>query len=197
MVSLRNLLSLLPVQGTTRHARCLVARDPLQTYFRHNPFLKARIMNDRESARGRIARVAWLLDNSIPLPGVRFRIGIDAILGLIPGIGDVLGVLLSSYIVREAARAGAPPSVLARMTFNVAVEGIVGMVPFLGDIFDAAWKANQRNLALFDAHLANPQRTRRSSRVFVGLMIVVLVAFLALMGAVSFFVMRAVWQAVT
>jgi hypothetical protein len=154
-------------------------------------------MDDRDGTRGRMARIAWLLDNSIPLPGGRFRIGLDAILGLIPGIGDVLGVLLSSYIVREAARAGAPPSVLARMTFNVALEGVVGMVPFLGDIFDAAWKANQRNLALFDAHLANPQRTRRSSRMFVGLMIAGLIAFVVLLGAVSFFVMRAVWQALT
>ncbi|HYH40346.1 MAG TPA: DUF4112 domain-containing protein [Burkholderiales bacterium] len=152
-------------------------------------------MDDRDDARQRIARIAWLLDNSIPLPGMRFRIGLDAILGLIPGIGDVLGVLLSSYIVREAARAGAPPSVLARMTFNVALEGLVGMIPFLGDAFDAVWKANQRNLALFDAHLANPRGTARSSRAFVALLVVALVAFLGLAAAVSFFVMRAIWQA--
>src|SRR5918996_1184588 len=102
-------------------------------------------MDDIEAVRRRLARLAWLLDNSIALPGTRFRIGLDAILGLVPGLGDLLGVLLSSYIVREAARLGAPPSVLARMVWNVAIEGIAGMVPFLGDVFDAACKANQRN----------------------------------------------------
>src|SRR5918999_2546085 len=108
-------------------------------------------MNDVDAARRRLARLAWLLDNSIPLPGTRFRIGIDAIIGLVPGLGDLLGVLLSSYIVREAARLGAPPSVLTRMAFNVAPEGLVGLVPVVGDVFDAAWKANQRNLVLLDA----------------------------------------------
>jgi len=151
-------------------------------------------MEDLELVRRRLARLAWLLDNSIPLPGMRFRIGLDPILGLIPGLGDVLGVLLSSYIVREAARAGAPPSVLTRMTFNVAIEGIVGMVPFAGDIFDAAWKANQRNLDLFEAHLANPRRTVRSSRVFVGVLLAGLVAFIALIAVVGFLLVRALWQ---
>ena len=152
-------------------------------------------MEDHQEVRRRLARLAWLLDNSIPLPGVKFRIGLDAILGLIPGFGDLLGVLLSSYIVREAARAGAPPSVLTRMAFNVAVEGIVGIVPVLGDVFDAAWKANQRNLALFEAHLANPRRARASSRAFVAGLIAVLVAFIALTGAAAFLVVRALWQA--
>lgn len=150
---------------------------------------------DVHSIRRRISRVAWLLDNSIALPGTRFRIGLDALIGLIPGIGDVVGVLLSSYIVREAARAGAPASVLARMTFNVAVEGIVGMVPFLGDVFDAAWKANQRNLALFEAHLQDPARTAKSSTAFLALMIAVLVVVLLLTGAAAFMAFRALWQA--
>src|SRR5215210_28140 len=101
-----------------------------------------------DAIRRRLGRIAWLLDSSIPLPGVRFRIGIDAILGLVPGLGDLFGVLLSSYIVREAARLGAPPSVLMHMAWNVAIEGVVVMVPFIGDLFDAAWKANQRNFAL-------------------------------------------------
>src|SRR5687767_7792816 len=98
-------------------------------------------MEDVDAVRRRLARLAWLLDSAIPLPGTRFRIGIDAIIGLIPGLGDLAGVLLSSYIVREAARIGAPPSVLTRMAFNVAVEGLVGIVPFAGDVFDAVWKA--------------------------------------------------------
>jgi hypothetical protein len=100
-------------------------------------------------------------------------------------------VLLSSYIVREAARLGAPPSVLTRMVFNVAVEGIVGIVPFLGDVFDAAWKANQRNFALLEQHLDHPTHAARSSRWFVALLLTALIAFIAIVGAVGFFVLRA------
>lgn len=148
-----------------------------------------------EGARRRLARVAWLLDSSIPLPGMKFRIGLDAILGLLPGVGDLLGVVLSSYIVREAARLGAPPTLLTRMAFNVAVEGVVGMVPFLGDVFDAAWKANQRNVALLDAHLADPHRTARSSRWFVTLLMIALIAFMVLVGIAGFLLLRALVNA--
>jgi hypothetical protein len=153
-------------------------------------------MTDYDPIRRRLARIAWLLDNSIPLPGVKFRIGLDAILGLIPGLGDVLGVILSSYIVREAARLGAPPSLLARMAWNVAIEGIVGMVPFLGDIFDAAWKANQRNYLLLEEHLDNPRRAARSSRLFVALLIVGLITFVLLLAGVGFLIVRAIAHAI-
>jgi hypothetical protein len=153
------------------------------------------LMQEHGELRRRLGRIAWLLDSSIPLPGTRFRIGADAIIGLIPGVGDLLGVLLSSYIVREAARVGAPPSVLIRMGWNVAIEGIVGMVPFLGDVFDAAWKANQRNFALLEAHLDQPHRVRRSSRLFVALLMLALVALLVLVGAGGYFLLRAIVQA--
>ena len=154
-------------------------------------------MDDIDAVRRRLGRLAWLLDNAIEIPGTRFRIGLDAIVGLIPGFGDLLGVLASSYIVREAARLGAPPSVLTRMAFNVAVEGIVGLVPFFGDVFDAVWKANQRNYALLEEHIGNPRRTARSSRLFVALMIAGLVAFMVLTAAGAFVVGRAVWQALS
>lgn len=152
-------------------------------------------MNEIDAARRRLAQLAWLLDNSIPLPGTRFRIGLDPLIGLVPGLGDLLGVLLSSYIVREAARLGAPPSVLTRMAFNVALEGLVGLVPVVGDVFDAAWKANQRNLALLDAHFRNPRRTVKSSRLFVAGLVAALVAFIVLIGAAAVLIARALWQA--
>ena len=145
-----------------------------------------------DADRRRLGRIAWLLDSSIPLPGVRFRIGIDAIVGLVPGLGDLFGVLLSSYIVREAARLGAPRSVLLHMAWNVAIEGVVGIVPFLGDVFDAAWKANQRNFALLEKHLDDPRGAATSSRSFVTLLTIGLIAFLVLVGAVGYFVLRAV-----
>ena len=152
-------------------------------------------MDDIDAVRRRLTRLAWLLDNSIPVPGTPYRIGLDAIIGLVPGLGDVVGVLLSSYIVREAARLGAPPSVLTRMAFNVAVEGLVGLVPVLGDVFDAAWKANQRNLTLLEAHVREPRRSVRSSRVFVAVLITALVGFIVLTGAAAILLMRLVWNA--
>ena len=154
-------------------------------------------MDDSREAlrRRRLGRLAWLLDSAIQVPGTRFRIGLDPIIGLVPGFGDVVGVLLSSYIVREAARAGAPKSVLLHMAWNVALEGIVGMIPFAGDVFDAAWRANQRNVALLEAHFANPQRARRSSRIFVALLIAGLLALIVLTSTAAFFIVRAIVRA--
>ena len=144
----------------------------------------------------RLGRLAWLLDSAFVLPGTRFRFGLDALIGLIPGLGDALGVVISSYIIREAARVGAPPSVLVRMALNVAIEGIVGMIPIAGDVFDAAWKANQRNVALLEAVSREPSRTARSSTLIVTLVLVGLVAFLVFVAFLGFLIARAVWQAV-
>src|SRR3954463_16331702 len=129
--------------------------------------------------RERLVWLAWLLDSSIPIPGTRFTIGLDALIGLFPVVGDLAGVFLSSYILKEAAALGVSRSILARMAFNVAVEGLVGMIPFAGDLFDAAFKANQRNVRLLNASLDRPQQAKRSSRVFVSLLAA---------GAVLFFV---------
>lgn len=120
-----------------------------------------------DKTREKLKALAWWLDNSIRLPG-GFRIGIDAIVGLVPFLGDVLGVLLSGYIVLQAARLHAPLSVLARMLLNVAIEGVIGVVPLAGDVFDAAWKANLRNVSLLEGYLDNPAATTAtSSRLFV------------------------------
>lgn len=114
----------------------------------------------------RLRSLAWLLDDSIPLPG-GFRIGLDAIIGLVPGLGDAIGALLSAYIINEARRLGAPRSVLMRMTGNVLVEAVIGAVPLAGDLFDAAFKANVRNLALLEHYRRDPASSRRSSWLFV------------------------------
>lgn len=98
--------------------------------------------------RERLRRLAWLLDSSIRIPGTRWSVGIDALIGLVPVLGDAAGVILSSYIVYQAARMGASKGVLARMVLNIAVEGLVGAVPIIGDLFDAGFKANQRNMRL-------------------------------------------------
>jgi Domain of unknown function (DUF4112) len=140
--------------------------------------------------RERLRSLAWLLDSSIPIPGTRLTVGLDALIGLFPILGDLVGVLLSSYILGEAARLGAPKTVLMRMAFNVGVEGVVGIVPFAGDVFDAAWKANQRNVRLLDAWIDRPKKAERSSRLFAALLILGLAALLALLGALGFLLVR-------
>lgn len=155
------------------------------------------IIEDAQSVHRRLARLAWLLDNSIPLAGGRYRIGLDAILGLIPGLGDVIGVIISGYIVREAARAGVPRSVLAHMVFNVAIEGLVGLIPLAGDVFDAAWKANQRNVALLEAHIAEPRRTVRASRWFVAGLLAALFALLVVIVTLAIVIARLLLQALS
>jgi hypothetical protein len=126
-----------------------------------------------------VRRLSQLLDNSIPLPG-GMRIGWDAVIGLVPGVGDMAGVLLSGYIVVQALRLGAPAPVLVRMLGNVGIEALVGAVPLLGDIFDAAFKANVRNVRLLEQHLGAPGATRRASGAWLLGIVVALVVLLGL-----------------
>ncbi|CAN5894981.1 DUF4112 domain-containing protein [soil metagenome] len=101
----------------------------------------------------RLRHLSYLLDSAFRIPIIGYRVGWDAIIGLVPGLGDVVGMLFSGYIVFEAARLGAPKSVLARMVYNVALEVIIGAIPLIGDLFDAAWKANIRNVRLLERAL--------------------------------------------
>jgi hypothetical protein len=105
----------------------------------------------------RIRLLSHLLDAQFRLPGTRYRLGLDGLLGLIPGVGDILGTCLSVYIVYEASRLGAPRALLLRMLANLGLDTLVGAVPVAGDIFDIAWKANQKNVALLETYLASHQ----------------------------------------
>jgi hypothetical protein len=102
----------------------------------------------------RLERLAIVMDSAIVIPGTRFRFGVDALLGLFPGGGDVVGAALSGYIIYESWRAGVPPAGIARMIANVAADTVIGAVPVAGDLFDAYWKANLRNIDILRAHLA-------------------------------------------
>jgi hypothetical protein len=135
------------------------------------------------AARERLRRLAWLLDSSIPVPGTGWSVGVDALIGLVPFVGDFAGVLLSSYILVEAARLGAGRAVLLRMALNIAIEGVAGVVPFFGDVFDAAFKANQRNVRLLDAWLERPARAERASRGLLAGILALLAA--ALLGGLA------------
>ncbi|HEX5580450.1 MAG TPA: DUF4112 domain-containing protein [Gemmatimonadaceae bacterium] len=130
----------------------------------------------------RIRALARLLDSAIRVPGTDIRFGLDPILGLFPGVGDMAAGLLSAYVILLGWRAGAPTSVLLRMLGNVGLDALVGAVPVLGDLFDVGFKANVRNVALLDRWRASPTRARRASRLVVAS--VIAVALLAMAGAV-------------
>jgi hypothetical protein len=115
----------------------------------------------------RLRRVAWWLDEGIRIPGTRFRIGLDPILGLLPGIGDAVGAIMAGSVLLEAARSGVGRFTFIRMALNVGLDALLGAIPVLGDLFDAGWKANTRNLVLLERHLAEGPSARRADRRFV------------------------------
>ena len=136
----------------------------------------------------RVRRLARVMDSAVGVPGTRLRFGLDAVLGLIPGVGDVVGAAASGYVVLAAARLGAPASVLVRMLLNVGVDTLVGTVPLLGDLFDLGFRSNSRNVALLERHLADPRGARAASRhVVIGVLL-----GLALLAAAGIFLVVAV-----
>jgi hypothetical protein len=154
------------------------------------PEVLARTAEERRVEH--LKSLAYVLDNSIPIPGTGMRVGLDALIGLIPGVGDAAGGVMSAYIVLQAARLGTPFPVLLRMLLNVAVESVVGVVPFFGDLFDAGWKANQRNLDLLLGSVEAPGAVRRSSLLVVGGIGLALAAMLVGLGIAAVLVVEAV-----
>jgi len=140
------------------------------------------------------------MDQAVGIPGTSIRLGADALVGLIPGIGDLVGGAVSSWFIVTGARLGAPPALLARMALNVGIDALLGVVPLLGDLFDIGWKANLRNLALLEAHLADPHGTRRRSRrALAGVALGVIVAIGILLGAsvwVGVQLVQWIWSAI-
>jgi hypothetical protein len=127
-----------------------------------------------------LRRVAQLLDNAFLVPGTSYRVGLDPILGLIPGLGDLVSPLFTIGMLLQARNLGVPKVVQARMFINVAIDAIVGVVPVLGDLFDFAWKSNQKNLALLELHAYEERRPAPGDYFFVGLLIVLVVLVAAL-----------------
>ncbi|MBD2608170.1 DUF4112 domain-containing protein [Scytonema hofmannii FACHB-248] len=107
----------------------------------------------RLATLNRIRKLSRLMDTSIGIPGTRFRFGLDPILGLVPGAGDLISTAFSAYIIYLATRVGISNQDLRQMIFNVGLEAVVGTVPLVGDLFDAVYKSNIRNLAILEKHL--------------------------------------------
>jgi hypothetical protein len=150
--------------------------------------LRPEVLPPRDSPALESARLlARLLDDAIEIPGTGWRIGLDPIVGLLPGIGDVLGAIASTWILLVAVRLGAPGSVIARMALNVGIDTVVGSIPIAGDLADFAWKSNRMNVALLERWLARPAATHRASGLLVA---GVVLALLAVLAAVLF----ALWR---
>lgn len=112
----------------------------------------------REDSLARITLLAKLMDSAFVIPGLNRRIGLDAVLGLVPGVGDALSAALASYIIWEARQLGLPRWKIARMVANVAVDTALGAIPLAGDVFDVFFKSNERNLRIIHEHLGTPKR---------------------------------------
>lgn len=120
----------------------------------------AGIARSPEARLATLRRLAWLIDGAFALPFTRFRFGLNGLIGLAPAAGDAILAGISLYIVNEARLLGVPGPLLGRMVGNVAIEAVAGSVPILGDLFDVAFKANLRNLAIIEEHMGVELRRR-------------------------------------
>ena len=142
-----------------------------------------------------VRRLAWVLDDAFEVPGFPGRrVGVDGLIAFVPVVGDAAGVVVSVVIVLAGIGAGVSIPTVLRMSLNVGLEAVVGLVPVLGALFDLAFKANNRNVALIEADLADRATTRRSSiRALVLSVVVVLVTIVALVGLVIAAIAVLVW----
>lgn len=110
----------------------------------------------------RLRRLAHWMDTAFRIPGTKYRVGFDSIIGLIPGVGDVATAAASAIIIHEAVRIGLPSHKIAKMTFNVGVDMVVGSLPLLGDLFDIGFKANKKNVEILEKHLEQSTAATRT-----------------------------------
>ena len=137
----------------------------------------------------RLRALARVQDELFRIPGTRIRFGIDALIGLIPGAGDVFTSGVSVYVLLAATRMGAPPSVVARMAGNILLDLLFGAIPLLGDIFDVGWKANVRNVRLLEKFAVDPRGVRRGSRV---MLVASLLVIFGVLAGIAFIAVRIV-----
>ncbi len=149
---------------------------------------------ERQNRRSleRLRMLARLFEQAFRIPGTRIRFGLDALFGLLPGVGDIAGGLVAVYALRVARNLRAPAAVQMHMLMNIALDSLLGMIPILGDLFDFAFEAQTRNLALLERWLESPDRQARRSRrglVLVPLCIVIVFATLTALGIWMLFIL--------
>ena len=140
-----------------------------------------------------LERLSWLMDDLIRVPGLGWRFGLDAIVGLIPGFGDTATSLVSFYILAAAVRYRVPKVTLLRMGTNIGIDYLVGSLPLVGDLFDAWWKSNQMNVELLrkraTVSASEARKGTLSDWLFVGFIILLLAGLLIGAAAVSFYLL--------
>jgi hypothetical protein len=145
--------------------------------------------------------LARLMDTVFSIPGTRIRFGLDAIIGLIPGLGDTLTSFVSLYILKFASRCGVPRVTLIRMALNIAIDYVAGSIPLMGDVFDVYWKANLKNVELLRRHmLATPaadRRARSGDWLFVTGLGAGLIALLIGCLTIAYWIATSIWQFVS
>lgn len=138
---------------------------------------------DRSRALAEVEFLAWLLDNSIPVPGTGGRrLGVDALIGFVPLIGDLFGGVMSLVVVWRGSRMGLARVVVVRMLANTALDIVLGAIPLIGDAFDLWFKVNERNLGLIRRHLERPDTSTRNDWLVVAGFVAVIVLILVAIG---------------
>ena len=118
----------------------------------------------------RIRSISDLWDRAFGIPGTKWRVGLESVVGLLPVGGDVVGLGISIYILWQVVQFNLPKTILVRMVFNIVIDALVGSVPILGDFFDVTWKANTKNVNLLESHLQQPSQSRKADRRFLWLL---------------------------
>ncbi len=132
-----------------------------------------------------LRKLSDLWDRSLGIPGTRFRVGLESLVGLLPVGGDAIGIMFSIYILFQVIQFNLPKEILLRMLFNIVLDGFVGSIPILGDLFDTTWKANTKNVNLLEAHLREPVKSQKSDRWFITLLFGVLLLVLIVLVSIS------------
>ena len=163
-----------------------------------DPILITNPERERAAREIDVELLARLMDSVFSIPGTRIRFGLDAIIGLIPGLGDTLTSFVSLYILKVASLSGVPRVTLVRMALNIGIDYVVGIVPLMGDVFDVYWKANLKNVELLQRHLqATPAAERRAHSgdwLFVAGLAAGLIALLVGCITIAYWIATTLWQ---
>jgi hypothetical protein len=149
----------------------------------------SRAMDGGDGELATLRQLSYYLDDLFVVPGTSYRVGLDPLLGLVPGVGDVATSAAAAYIVARAAALGVPRATLARMLLVLVIDAVLGSVPLLGDVFDGVWKANRRNVRLLEARLDDPEEEARDRRY----VLVVTLGVALLLVLVSVVAVLTVW----
>ena len=168
-----------------------MSRSPLQNSSPNTP------SPSHVASLRRLRRVSHLLDNAIPIPGTKYRIGLDPILGLIPGGGDFISSIFAGYVVFKSAQMGVPQETLVKMAANIVFDTVAGTVPVAGDLLDVTWKANVKNIELLDAHLGSPEQGKKADWLFVAALLLGLMLIVGGVIFLSVMLFRWLFQVIT